>query len=174
MKSDRQPGGTLTDREREVLGLMARGLTNGEIAERLDISFATAKSHVSAIIGKLGVETREEAVRRWRAEQRPAARFSRIVRGLVAGVGMWKMAGGAAAVAIVGVGTAAGVAAVATGGDDGSKAAALDAAATSQPCEWNGIQFPIDPIAASCPESEFFLTTVSARWRIRRDGTPRD
>ena len=52
----------LTPREREVLGLLAEGLTNRAIAERLGISEHTAKFHVNAILGKLGVETRTEAV----------------------------------------------------------------------------------------------------------------
>jgi DNA-binding CsgD family transcriptional regulator/nitrite reductase/ring-hydroxylating ferredoxin subunit len=52
----------LTPREREVLHLMAAGLTNAEIAERLGISFATAKTHVSDILNRLGVDSREGAV----------------------------------------------------------------------------------------------------------------
>jgi two-component system, NarL family, nitrate/nitrite response regulator NarL len=52
----------LTPREREVLGLLAEGLTNRAIAARLGISEHTAKFHVNAILGKLGVETRTEAV----------------------------------------------------------------------------------------------------------------
>lgn len=52
----------MTEREREVLALMTHGLTNGQIAEQLIISRATAKAHVSGILGKLGVTTRTEAV----------------------------------------------------------------------------------------------------------------
>jgi DNA-binding CsgD family transcriptional regulator/tetratricopeptide (TPR) repeat protein len=52
---------TLTDRERQVLGLVAEGLTNGQIAERLFISRKTASVHVSAILRKLGVSSRTEA-----------------------------------------------------------------------------------------------------------------
>lgn len=54
----------LTAREREVLELLASGLTNREIAERLAISEHTVKFHVSTIYGKLGAGTRTEAVRR--------------------------------------------------------------------------------------------------------------
>jgi DNA-binding NarL/FixJ family response regulator len=51
----------LTRREREVLPLVAAGLTNKRIAERLFISENTAGVHVSNILGKLGVGTRTEA-----------------------------------------------------------------------------------------------------------------
>ncbi|HEX5615821.1 MAG TPA: AAA family ATPase [Acidimicrobiia bacterium] len=51
----------LTDREREVLGLVAQGRTNRQIAETLFISVKTASVHVSNILGKLGVANRGEA-----------------------------------------------------------------------------------------------------------------
>jgi len=51
----------LTSREREVLDLIRVGLTNEEIASRLDISVSGAKYHVSQILSKLGVATRDEA-----------------------------------------------------------------------------------------------------------------
>ena len=52
----------LTEREREVLGLLVRGMTNGEIGSELQISLSTAKFHVSSILSKLGVASRTEAV----------------------------------------------------------------------------------------------------------------
>lgn len=55
-------GGDLTPREREVLALMVQGLTNPQIAERLVVSRATAKAHVSNVLSKLGAATRAEAV----------------------------------------------------------------------------------------------------------------
>jgi DNA-binding NarL/FixJ family response regulator len=55
---------SLTPREREVLELLAHGLSNRQIAERLDISEHTAKFHVAAISGKLGAASRTEAVSR--------------------------------------------------------------------------------------------------------------
>jgi NarL family two-component system response regulator LiaR len=51
----------LTAREREVLELMADGLTNADIADRLHIGVATVKTHVSSVITKLGVSSRTEA-----------------------------------------------------------------------------------------------------------------
>ena len=63
------PVDSLTPREREVARLMARGLTNPQIAEELGIGFGTAKTHVSQVIAKLGVSTREEATVAWRREQ---------------------------------------------------------------------------------------------------------
>ncbi len=52
----------LTPREMEVLQLVAEGLTNRRIGERLGISEHTAKFHVNAILGKLGAQSRSEAV----------------------------------------------------------------------------------------------------------------
>jgi DNA-binding NarL/FixJ family response regulator len=67
----------LTRREREVLGLVAQGLDNGTIGSRLGISERTARNHVSAILGKLGLGTRAQAVITARG-----AGFGRSARGL--------------------------------------------------------------------------------------------
>jgi DNA-binding NarL/FixJ family response regulator len=56
----------LTDREREVLDLVARGLTNAEIARRLVVSDKTVRNHVSNVFAKLHVAGRAEAVARAR------------------------------------------------------------------------------------------------------------
>jgi NarL family two-component system response regulator LiaR len=56
------PGHDLSPREREVLALMVQGLNNPDIAERLIVGRSTVKFHVSSILGKLGVQSRTEAV----------------------------------------------------------------------------------------------------------------
>jgi DNA-binding CsgD family transcriptional regulator len=57
----RKGTGLLTDRELEILRLVARGLTNAEIADRLFISVKTAGNHVSNILPKIGARSRTEA-----------------------------------------------------------------------------------------------------------------
>ena len=56
------PAGQLTAREQEVLRLLAEGLANKAIAQRLAISEHTVKFHINALMGKLGAQSRTEAV----------------------------------------------------------------------------------------------------------------
>ncbi len=56
------PGADLTDRERELLRLMAQGLSNQDIASAVGIAVPTVKFHITNILGKLGVSNRTEAV----------------------------------------------------------------------------------------------------------------
>ena len=60
---ERHPGlDALTDREREVLAAVARGLSNAEIGEDLFMSHATAKTHVSRLLTKLDARDRAQLV----------------------------------------------------------------------------------------------------------------
>jgi DNA-binding NarL/FixJ family response regulator len=61
----------LTDREREVLALVAKGHSNKEIAALLDITERTARTHVSNILGKLDLASRTQAAL-WAIEHRLA------------------------------------------------------------------------------------------------------
>ena len=53
---------TLTNREREILGLLAQGLSGSEVAVRLDVSRETVKTHVRNAMRKLDARTRVQAV----------------------------------------------------------------------------------------------------------------
>jgi len=75
VRSDAQPGvrlrsesGQLTVREREVARLVARGLTNRQIADRLVISTRTAGNHVEHILGRLRLSSRTQ-IAAWVVEQ---------------------------------------------------------------------------------------------------------
>lgn len=62
IESTRANPGGLTNRQLEVARLLARGLTNGEIATELFVSPKTAEHHVSAVLGKLGLPGRRAVV----------------------------------------------------------------------------------------------------------------
>ena len=63
MPATRENPAGLTERQLDVLALLAEGLSNPEIAERLVLSVRTVDHHVSAILAKLGVSSRREAAR---------------------------------------------------------------------------------------------------------------
>ena len=60
---------TLTPREREVMDLVAQGLSNKHIGLRLDLQEKTVKHHMTQILTKLGVTNRTEAALRWREKR---------------------------------------------------------------------------------------------------------
>ena len=64
-ESDELGMGSLTSREREVLNLLARGMSNAAIAEELFITNKTVKNHLSRIYEKIGVHSRAEAIALW-------------------------------------------------------------------------------------------------------------
>ncbi len=70
-----RPREGLTPRQREVISLIARGQTNAQIADALGISLDGAKFHVSEIIARFGVESREQAAELWRQQRRPGERI---------------------------------------------------------------------------------------------------
>ena len=120
----RRPGSGLTERQREILALVARGRTNGQIADELGIGFETVKMHVSRILAELGVSSREEAAVWWWAEHGTGSRLRRL---LSAGMVLKLAAGGAAG---VGVAALAVVAIVAS--SDGGQPVEPDTAMTTR------------------------------------------
>ena len=60
----RHIGGTVEPRELEVLRLIDAGLSNQQIADKLSVAPSTVKTHINNIYGKLGVQTRVQAVTR--------------------------------------------------------------------------------------------------------------
>ena len=64
-----EPAGTLSERETEVLVLAARGLPNRHIGQELHLAEATVKRHLANIYEKVGVRSRNEAVRKAIVEQ---------------------------------------------------------------------------------------------------------
>lgn len=64
-KREIAPESALTEREQEVMNLLAKGLSNKAIAGRLYLSEKTVKNHINRIYAKLGVTTRAEAITEW-------------------------------------------------------------------------------------------------------------
>ena len=111
------PVDELTPREHDVARLMARGMTNPQIAEELGIRFGTAKTHVSQVIAKLGASDREDAARAWRQEHRLSRRLHRVLAGLIPTLG-WKSAAIIGAAGFVAVALPAAAIFIASGSSD--------------------------------------------------------
>ncbi len=112
-----------TPRQREVLDLLVRGRTNGEIAETLGVSLQGAKFHVSVILSKLQVTSREEAAEYWRHRNGLRTRFLRVGGGALSPLALRWAAGGAVAAVAVAAGLAIALA-VLSNDDDGDEAGA--------------------------------------------------
>jgi DNA-binding NarL/FixJ family response regulator len=67
VRSTRDSPAGLTERQTDVIRLLAEGLTNAEIAARLVVSVRTVDTHVGAILNKLGAKTRRDAAARAKA-----------------------------------------------------------------------------------------------------------
>ncbi len=141
----------LTDRQRQVLRLIAAGKTNAEIGEALGISLDGAKWHVSEILAKLGVDSREEAAAWWRAREGWRPRIGRALRALLPGAAWAKAGAGLLGLA----GIAAALIAVATLRDSGGST--NDASASSPTASVT----PTSAAAAACAAGSVTLT-VSA------------
>lgn len=93
----------LTETQRQVLDLLVRGKTNGQVGEALGITLDGAKWHVSEVLTKLGFATRDEAAAYWRWRNAPRQRLARMASAAL-GVPVLKLAaGGAGVVATVAV-----------------------------------------------------------------------
>lgn len=159
----------LTPRQREVLTLLARGYSNPQIGEALGISLDGAKWHVSEIMSRLGVASREDAAAWWREYNKPAARLARAAH-VVWPFAAWARAGAA----IVGVGAASAIAVVTVIAlNSGGPATALPdvaspmltASATSSPPTVVSISSPsmsASTPATSSPDAFASATTPSA------------
>lgn len=117
-----------TSRQRQVLDLLVRGMTNAEMAEVLGISLAGAKWHVSEVITKLGVDSREEAAEYWRVHNGLRPRFTRLLRALLLH-GTWLKAG--AATAAVAAASAAAVFAIVLLHETGDETRSADSPAVT-------------------------------------------
>lgn len=149
----------LTRRQRQVLALMASGATNGEIAEKLGLSLEGAKWHVREIFGRLGVDSREEAVAWWQAQGPPG----RLAWSPIAVFG----AAAATGIAIVGFAIAIAVLAI-----DGDSEPARGDSPTSTPSSIptadstpTPVTLRITPVALK-PQPPLREAATGNRWRL--------
>ncbi|MBN9493557.1 helix-turn-helix transcriptional regulator [bacterium] len=140
----------LTKRQREVLSLAAKGMTNPEIGDRLGISKDGAKWHIGEILMRLNVDTREEAVDLWKRYNGLPYRLHRVVRAVLGPLAVRWALGGVAAAAVTGLAVALVV--LATQDSDHPKAGVTPPAATTA----------ATPAASPTPESLDGIRVVPA------------
>jgi DNA-binding CsgD family transcriptional regulator len=158
----------LTPREWQVLDLLRQNLTNEQIAQRLDVSPATAKYHVSEIISKLGVSTREEAAA-WQPEAVPAHWWAAGLAWVARRA--WPLAGVTVLTAVLALGVAA---LLLRGGDQEQPAvAAPSPSVTLSPPSATATATPT-PVPAPLPAGLARLAYIGpdgALWIVAPDGT---
>ena len=147
-----------TERQRQVLDLLARGKTNAEIAEILSVSLSGAKWHVSEVISKLAVQSREEAADYWRERNSVSARSNRALQAITGLLTLKTVGGGILAAVAGGVAVGAIIVAADRSGDD--PAVAIDATPTHAP--------PV-PTATSTPEGFVAEVPAPGWWRPPQD-----
>ncbi|MCC7365916.1 MAG: helix-turn-helix transcriptional regulator [Dehalococcoidia bacterium] len=146
-----------TPRQREVLGLLAHGRTNPEIAAELGISLDGAKWHVGEVMGRLGVDRREDAAAYWVRENRLIVRFGRRARQALSVAGLRWALGAAGAVLLAVAAVALVVFATNRGGEDETPAAtvtatAITSTATTVPVTTTATPPPASPSPTATPE----------------------
>ncbi|MBA4179671.1 MAG: hypothetical protein C0506_03695 [Anaerolinea sp.] len=147
----------LTPRQEEIIRLIQRGLTNGQIAELLGLSLDGVKWHVREILARLDVESREEAVAVWQDQHRATAWAKRVMRGLVPlGVGLRiGVAGTALTGAVVGGGMI--IAALSSPGGSVGPAGAVGDAVTSPTSVFAATAFPTADPATACVAGDLLI-----------------
>ena len=159
----------LTDRQREVLRLIAAGKTNASIADKLGISLDGAKYHVSEVMAKLGVDSREAAAELWKAQESMRARFFRRPRVLVPGSVLLKLLGVAGA-AVVAVAAASMVILAATrSGDDRKSISPVATASVTEQAALSSTQTLVAGlIMPTAPQPQPALVEAGAgdSWRL--------
>ncbi len=172
MGRERQVTAELTRRQREVLRLVARGHTNGEIGEILGISLAGAKWHVAELMGKLNASSREELAERYLDDRQLTARLGRWWGAALGAFHLkFSVAAAAAGFAVVAaaVGTTLGLALMNTGGSaEPVQVGRADLAATPSPTP-TAVQLPSAPGAIwtadeALQRASAVGTEVSANW----------
>lgn len=163
----------LTDRQREVLRLIERGHTNSEIAEMLGISLQGAKWHVRELLGKFGVDSREELAEAWAQGRSAPERVRSWLSALAALVPAKAAVGGVAGVAVLAV-SAAAVIAGSTGAGDNTPPTATNES-TPTPV-WTPIPLPTPlpdaPGAVWSPEEAYRQAFDVADWALSEAVAP--